>query len=360
MSASGGLARGRALRSIAALAIAAVAGGICALLQTPIPWMLGPLFAIAALRLAGVDLDVPTGIRYTGQWVIGTALGLYFTPTVMREVGAFWYLPLLGAAFALVVGYAGGACLARLGRLDLTTSLFASVPGGAAEMASLGERFGAREDRVAAAHSLRMLLVVAIVPAAFTLAGLRGTDPYVMGTLQFDGRGFAILMLLTLAGGWLAQRTRVPNGFVLGALAVSILLTVTETQLSAMPSLVSNAAQVFLGCALGSKFQRDFLQGAPRFVAAVVVSVLVSMGLATLFGIALALLSRQNAATMVLGMAPGGIAEMAITAKVLQLGVPLVTAFHVTRLVVVLMFTGPLFAGARAWKRDRSQRSRDR
>ena len=39
-------------------------------------------------------------------------------------------------------------------------------------------------------------------------------------------------------------------------------------------------------------------------------------------------------------MAPGGIAEMCITAKVLQLGVPLVTAFHVTRVVVLLLVHG--------------------
>jgi len=341
----------------AALAIGAVAGAICALLHTPIPWMLGPLFATAALRVSGLDLGVPVNVRYTGQWVIGTALGLYFTPAVLRQIADVWYLFILGAAFAIVIGYVTAACLSRLARLDLTTSFFASVPGGAAEMTTLGERFGAREDKVAAAQSLRIMLVVAVVPAAFTLAGLRGTDAYTMGTTQFDGQAFAVLMVATLAAGWLAHRTNVPNGFVLGALAVSIALTGSEARLSSMPVYVSNAAQVMLGCALGSKFQRDFLRGAPRFVGAVVVSVLAAIGLATLFGVALAWLAGQNAATMVLGMAPGGVAEMAITAKVLQLGVPLVTAFHVTRLLAVLLLTGPLFVRARAWRRVRSARA---
>jgi hypothetical protein len=36
-------------------------------------------------------------------------------------------------------------------------------------------------------------------------------------------------------------------------------------------------------------------------------------------------------------------AEMCITAQVLQLGVPLVTAFHVVRYMAVLVLTGPLF-----------------
>jgi hypothetical protein len=54
-------------------------------------------------------------------------------------------------------------------------------------------------------------------------------------------------------------------------------------------------------------------------------------------------------------MAPGGIAEMCVTAKVLQLGVPLVTAFHVTRLAVLLVATAPVFEGARAWRRARGR-----
>lgn len=47
--------------------------------------------------------------------------------------------------------------------------------------------------------------------------------------------------------------------------------------------------------------------------------------------------------TLLLGTAPGGIAEMAITAKVLQLGVPVVTAFQVCRLVAVLVLARPVY-----------------
>ena len=339
---------------IACLLAGVVAGAFCAWLKTPIPWMLGPLFATAALRIAGFDVGAPALARFGGQWIIGTALGLYFTPSVIRLVGDVWYLPVAGAAAAIVVGYASAAVLAKVGALDLTTSFFASVPGGATEMSTLGERHGARVDLVAAAQSMRILLVVAIVPAAFTLTGQRGSDAYAMATTAFDATGFAIVMAATLAGGFVAHALRVPNGFVLGSLAVAIPLTALAPPLSSMPTVVSNVGQLLLGCALGSRFQRDFLRGAPRFVSAVVVSVVASIALAFALGVALAHAAGQNVATIVLGMAPGGIAEMAITAKVLQLGVPLVTAFHVTRVVVILLLTGPLFVRARAWKRARS------
>ena len=78
-------------------------------------------------------------------------------------------------------------------------------------------------------------------------------------------------------------------------------------------------------------------------------SVLLAMVLCALFGAALAYASQLHPATLVLGTAPGGIAEMCITAKVLQLGVPLVTAFHVARVVVILLTTVPVYARLQQW-----------
>jgi uncharacterized protein len=342
---------GRGIRAtVLAFAIGSSAGYACALLHMPIPWMLGPLFALAALRVAGVDVGVPTPVRYAGQWIIGTSLGLYFTPQVVREVAGLWYLLAAGAVFSVVVGYASAVALARMAGLDRATALFASVPGGAAEMAVLGERFGARVDRVAAAQSLRILIVVAVIPAVYTLLGVHGADPYVQGAKAFAPTGFLLLTAATAIGGFVFHRARVPNAFVLGSLAVAIPLTAAQVDLSAMPQLASNAGQCLLGCALGSRFQRDFLQGAHRFVGAVAASVLLAMVLSALFGAGLAYMSQLHAATLVLGTAPGGIAEMCITAKVLQLGVPLVTAFHVARVVVILLTTVPVYARVQQWR----------
>ena len=75
-------------------------------------------------------------------------------------------------------------------------------------------------------------------------------------------------MLATLAGAGLAQWLRVPNAFILGSLAVAIPLTAAGVHLSSMPSPLSNAGQCLLGCTLGSRFEPDFLRGAPRFIGA--------------------------------------------------------------------------------------------
>jgi membrane AbrB-like protein len=345
----------RIVAPLAGLALGAAAGWACSRIGTPIPWMLGPLLTLALLRVVGVNVVAVPGGRQVGQWIIGTSLGLYFTPHVVREVSGWWPLLAAGAIFSIGLGYAAGLVLARAARLDTTTGIFASVPGGAAEMAVLGERFGARVDRVAAAQSLRILIVVVIVPAAYAILGVHGADPYVPGTTVFSAGGYALLMAATLAGGFGAIALKLPNAFVLGSLAVAIPLTAADINLSATPTLASNAGQCLLGCALGARFQRDFLQGAPRFVLAVSATVVGAIVASAAFGWVAAQFSALHPATLILGNAPGGIAEMCITAKVLQLGVPLVTAFHVTRVVALLLCTAPLFARVRAW-RERGDR----
>ena len=90
-------------------------------------------------------------------------------------------------------------------------------------------------------------------------------------------------------------------------------------------------------------------------MSAVVASVLFGMLLSAGFGIGLAWLASVDPAALVLGTAPGGIAEMCITAKVLQLGVPLVTACHVARVVVLLLATAPVFERAKAYRARRGR-----
>lgn len=340
-------------RSFVGLAIGALAGWVCAWLRTPIPWMLGPLVAIALLRVTGMALPpLPAG-RQVGQWVIGTSLGLYFTPFVVREVAGLWPLLVAGALFAIVLGYGAGLVLASLAGMDRTTSIFACVPGGAAEMSVLGERFGARVDRVAAGQSIRILLVVIILPAVYALSGVHGGDAYVPGTTRFDAGGLLALMAMTGIAGLIAQRFAITNAFVLAPLAVAIPLTAMEINLSAVPTWASNGAQCLLGCALGARFEPDFLHGAPRFVGAMVLTSLGALVVCAGFGVLLAWMSGLHPATLILGTSPGGIAEMCITAKVLQLGVPVVTAFHVSRVVVLLLGTAPFFAVTRGWRRRR-------
>lgn len=328
------------VRAIAGGLLVCSAGGwLFSVLGTPLPWMMGSLLAMSIVQIAGAQFEAIPGGRDVGLILVGMSLGLYFTPPVVAEVAAYGgYFIALGFA-ALGVGAASAAVLERVAGVDHATAFFGSMPGGAAEMAMMGERYGAMVDRVAFAHSMRMLLVVTLVPTAITFAGFSATEDYRPIAVPFDLAGFAMLFALAAAGGAIARRMQIPTAYMMGPLVATIGLTVSEVSLSSVPSAFTNAAQVLLGCVLGSKFQRSFLSAAPRFVAALVPSVALTLGLAALVGWAIARLSGAYLGTALLAAAPGGIAEMSITAKVLRIGVAFVTAAHIIRYAIVVLFS---------------------
>lgn len=336
-------ARDTWINPLLALGLCAAGGLIFSWLRTPLPWMIGPLIAMASCNFAGARLRAPSGSRQIGQLVIGCALGLYFTPAVVGEVASYWPLLITAALFALVLAAACGWFLSRVTDTDRTTAFFASVPGGAAEMAILGERYGGKVDRIALAQSLRILVVVIVIPFALTYSGVHGTHAYAPSQASFNWPGLAALLGLGVGAGLLLSALRMANPFMFGSLLVAAAITATGGQLSSIPQWATNLGQLLLGCALGSRFESQFLGNLARFACAVLGSIAAALLVAALFSGLLAWLTGLPTASLVLATAPGGIAEMCITAKVLQLGVPLVTAAHVTRVLVLISATAPLF-----------------
>ena len=335
-----------------ALVICGAGGALFSAVRAPLPWMLGPLLAMAFGKFLGADLASPKGGRATGQLIIGCALGLYFTPVVGHEVVAHWYLLIAAAMLAVLLAYASGWFLMRSAGLDSTTALFASVPGGAAEMTILGERHGARSDRVILAQALRVFIVVLIVPFVFTGIGMHGADVYRPAQFAVDGFGLVALLGTAALVGIVLSKLRIPNAWMLGPLGVTVALTLGEVSLSAIPTWLSNTAQLLIGCSLASGFERESLRTSPRFIGMVCLSVALAMLASALCAWGLAVLGSVPVSTMVLAAAPGGMAEMCVTAKVLQLGVPLVTAAHVTRVIILVTTTAPMFRLAKRLRRS--------
>jgi hypothetical protein len=334
------------LRAGATLLLALAAALAAVHAELPLPWIIGPLLATAACGVAGLPLAELRPLRNAGQWMIGVALGLYFTPQVLAPA------LLAGIVWALLMGWAFYRWLwwlhRREGTLHRATAFFAAAIGGASEMAVLAERHGGQVDRVAAAHSLRVLLVVVLIPFGYQAAGIHGADAALPGVQAVQPIGLALLLAASLLGVGLVLRLRWPNPWVLGALAVTAALTGSGVELSALPAWMSQAAQLFIGVSLGTRFTPAFARAAPRWLAGVAAGTLAMIAASGAFAWALATLAGLHPATVMLGTSPGGIAEMCITAKVLQLGVPVVTALHVTRYVAVLVLTPLLYRRAAA------------
>lgn len=305
--------------------------------------MIGPLVAMALCNFSGARLSAPPLGRELGQFLIAVALGLYFTPAVAREV--WGHAPVLAAAAfgSILIGYMASRVLATFTRIDGATAFFASVPGGATEMAILGDRLGGAVDKVAVAHSLRILVVVCTIPVLMTIADVHGGDVYQPVLTPLNWRGLLQLFAIAATGGLFLSWIRFPNAWMMGPLIATMLVTASGLVFSSMLGLLTNVAQVLLGCALGARFSRQFLRDAPRFVTVVLLCIVLMMMLSAAMAWGLASATGIFLPSMILAAAPGGIAEMSITARALQLGVALVTAAHVTRVLFIVTFSLPVY-----------------
>ncbi len=341
-------------RLLLGYAIGAIGGAVFAWAHLPLPWLIGSLVAVALARLAGAPAAADNRLRNAGFAVVGLALGLYFTPAAAARVASHLPLVLGAGVLTLVIAGVFAWALVRLLKLDVATAWFAAMPGGAADMAMLADAYGGRGGTVAVMQLIRVVVVVIAVPYGMVYLG--AGSPVPPGPLlPFHPLGFLALLAIGLVLAYGLVRLGFRAGWMLAPLALSLTLTATDHVVSGVPGWVSAMAQVTLGTPLGAAFDRPMLRRVrgimpPAFAQAVLLILACS-----LCGLLLALLAGESAAALVLGLAPGGVAEMCLTAKLLDLDVPLVVGFQVARVFLVLLLTAPLF---RLLQRIRLQKNR--
>ncbi|MDY6449678.1 AbrB family transcriptional regulator [Acinetobacter faecalis] len=309
----------------------------------PIPWLLGPLFVTALLKINNAPIDCHKSARQIGLLIIGLSLGLYFTPEMIHVVLSHWAVLISGLVFALFLGALSACIIYKWGNVDFKTAWFASAVGGANEMSNLAEQYSARIDKVASAHALRVMLVVVFIPFFYKFMGWHGTDTSAISSIPVNWFNFLILFALCLLGCFIFKKFKLPNPWTFGPLLVAVLLTANSIQLSSIPPSILHLGQVLLGWSLGNKFSQSFFRTAPRYMSVVAFANVLSILFAFICAYVLLFFVDIPLPTLILGLAPGGVAEMTLTAKILHLGVPMVTAFHVVRMIGVMSTVGPLY-----------------
>ncbi len=324
-------------------AVAAAGGLIFYLMRIPLPWMIGSLLATAALTW-WMPTATPPGARPVALVLLGLGLGQTFTgPVMVAVVGA---LPALVLAGVLTI--ASGLIVARLfmhlAQTDARTGFFCAVPGGIVVMAVLGQRAGAHVPSITLSQTLRMVSVVLVFPPLISILAPHALDGVFSAPRpEVTAWGLPVLLAAGTAVAMIVSRLGFVNPWMLGPCFMTIGLSAFGLMPSGLPLPLVDLAQIGMGMTLGIKLTRGFLLGSRRLLVASVLSTLVLSVILTLLAVPLGLAFGLPPAAAVLGMAPGGMPEMAITAKALDLAVPLVLGFHLTRVVLCNLLIGPIW-----------------
>lgn len=309
------------------------------------------MLGVAALAWF-TDVAAWEPVRSVSLLLLGLGLGQTFDGPVIAAVAAALPAMLVAGVLTILVGVLLSRPFARMARVDRRTGYFCTVPGGITVMAILAQREGVPIAPVTLAQSLRMVLVVLVYPPLLAIAAPPLLDSvFQVPRPPFAAGGFAVLLA---AAGVLAlamQRLGLANPWMLGALMVAVGLAATVGLPSGVPAPLIDAAQVGLGMVLGQRLTKRFLLSSPRLMTASVAAAGLLILALGVVAVPLALLFGLPVAAAVLGLAPGGMPEMAITAKALDLAVPLVLGFHLTRVILCNLLVAPLWrlAGRLGW-----------
>ena len=327
-----------------ALLIAAFGGFVAYLLHVPLAWMIGAMVATGCIAWHRPPA-IPPVARPAALLVLGLALGQSFTAPVIAAVAGAFPVILLAGILSILAGLLVGPILVRMGGLDQRTAFFAGVPGGIVVMVVLAARAGVSIAPVTLSQTMRLIVVVVVFPPLLALlaSGLPPDTAFAASRPPVWWPGLAGLAAVGAAIAWAGQRASFANPWMFGPCLLAIGLSAMGVLPSGVWMPLVDAAQVALGATLGAKLTRDFILGSRRLAIASMVSAIALSVLLGAIALGLAWLSGLPVAAVVLGMAPGGMPEMAVTAKALDLAVPLVLGFHLTRTLLCNLIVGPLW-----------------
>ncbi|MCR4265166.1 AbrB family transcriptional regulator [Nitratireductor sp. ZSWI3] len=313
------------------------AGSLFKQLGVPLPWMIGPLVLSATVYLSGIaTAPVPVQTRPLGQMTVAAQVGLAFSPAALAALLDLGPLlvgtALISALCACVVGIG----LSRVAGLRLPQALLATFPTSPVEATVIAEKFGCDPAPIVLSQTVRIASVVVLVPICiYAIDGWPNRDGIAQGG-EFDPIGIGLLALLAITGAVLFRKLRLSNPYFLGPLVLSAAVAAAGFQPTGFPPPFLAAAQIVLGTWLGSTFRRELFAEGGRLVVASIASALLLLAIVSACAVGLAAASGQNWEVLVLGAAPGGVTEMALTAKYLGVDLALVTAFQLTRIFLFM------------------------
>lgn len=319
-------------------AIAGVGVALFKLLNLPLPWLMGPLFACLAAALAGIPMRGVALLNDTMRTILGVAVGATLTPAVLASFPAMWPTLMMVPIMVAVIGVIGVPYFQRFCGYDFATSYYATMPGGLQDMIVFGEEAGANVRTLSLIHATRMLVIVVALP--FLLIGIWDADlsnPPGAPVTNIPPQELLLMAVCAVTGWQLAQRVGLFGASILGPLIVTAALTLAGGLHNRPPAEAIWAAQFFIGMTIGTKYAGITMAEIRKDLAAGLGFCLILIVLTLIFVEAIYGLGFAPGMETLLAFAPGGQAELTVLALIVGADVAFVVAHHVLRIFVVIM-----------------------
>ncbi|HEY9577057.1 MAG TPA: AbrB family transcriptional regulator [Pseudobacillus sp.] len=323
-----------------------------------IGWMLGTLLTAACISFAFPHFqgtkEMPKRWLYIGQLILGIELGQKINLSVLTAFQSHWLVITLMMGLSIVFSLLSGFVLWKFSRSDMLTSFFGTAPGGLSAMPALAEEVGANTAVVSIIQTMRVFLVILIIPVivsfwAINPAGEAAVQNVALG-LELSQLLWTVILALTGWGGYyVGKYLKFPAPWLLGSMtAVAIVQSFSSSyaghnMIAYWPHSLIILSQILIAVSIGVRFHKKMFIGLKQTLIVGLISTVGLIAAMFICAYLVSLVTGIDFKTAALAFAPGGIAEMATTAVVLDADSTFVVAVQVLRILAVCLILPPFF-----------------
>ncbi|QFQ86074.1 AbrB family transcriptional regulator [Paracoccus kondratievae] len=329
-------------RRLLTFALAAFGGVVFLLLHLPLPMLLGPMLACLIAALVGVPLAGAGQFGIFMRTILGVAVGASITPGVLAELPDVAASLLFVPGFIAVIALVGYPLFRRVFGFDHATAWYGAMPGGLQDMLVFGEEAGGDIRALSLIHATRVLVIVTVAPLIMTTWW--GVDLSQPPGAPMRATGLTEIALMIAAGliGWkVAERLGLFGASILGPMVLTAALSLSGLITHRPPAEMIQAAQFFIGIAVGVKYAGITLRELRLHVTAGIVYALFLAAISLIFIEAIVHLGLASGLDAFLAFLPGGQAEMVVIALIAGADLAYVVSHHLLRMIIVILL-GPV------------------
>lgn len=326
----------QSIQPFALTCLVGTAGGLAfSLLGLPAAWLSGAMVLVAAAAFAGMPTGFPDKLRDGLFVLLGIFMGSGVDPEIVGRV-ADWPWSMLGLALTVTaIVVATFTFLSRVAGWDSESAFFGSIPGALSAVLALAVDRNADVARIATSQSIRLLVLVVLLPLAISATASGAHEPVSPESLP-PFSDMILLVGICSAASFLAARARIPGGWMTGAFLASAILNASGAIQVALPQWLMVPAYIGLGCLIGVRFGATSAGLLLSLIRDSIGAVTIGLLISTMAALAGAWLLDLPFGQLLLAYAPGGLEVMTLLAFMLDLDPAFVATHQIVRFICMI------------------------
>ncbi|MCR8659503.1 AbrB family transcriptional regulator [Paenibacillus endoradicis] len=320
------------------------------LFSLPMPWMLGPLFAVMLSQLTfKTTWGWPVTFRNIGLVILGTTIGEAFTVVALKQMDQY----VLYMVFMNIILIMSCILLAMITQkvtgVSLMSALTASIPGGLSQSVAFAEEHKNIDIGIVTFFQVvRVISIVSIVP--FLVSGHTINDSL---SMKEASPYWAVLLLIIISYLSVAvgKKIKLPVPYFLMPVILGIILNISGVNVPVVPSNLLHIAQLTIGAYIGLLLKPHMIKLPWKVVVMGLLSSILILVISYLFSYLLMEMIGESFATSFLSTAAGGMDQMTLIAAAIKADSTVVTIFQMFRLLFIYLLVLP----ALSWYAQRNK-----